>query len=118
MCLAGAKVIRASAVLKIPSLVTEQNPKALGATVPELGLDNLPKDLLPLAGAVGKTLFSMMVPEVVQALTERNISSVVIFGIEVRSCAAGVRPALTYGLPRTEPCLCSADDAGLRVTSH
>jgi hypothetical protein len=63
----------------------------LGATVSELGLADLPKDLNPLGSAQPKTLFSMMIPSVVEGLTKAGTTSVVIFGIEVR-------PA--YGLQR------------------
>jgi hypothetical protein len=56
---------------------------ALGATVEELGFNSLPAQLNPLGGAKPKTLFSMMIPEVVEAVTKGSIASVVIFGIEV-----------------------------------
>lgn len=56
---------------------------ALGKTVEELGLQNLPKELHPLGEALPKTLFSMMIPEITEAITKRGIASVVIFGIEV-----------------------------------
>lgn len=52
--------------------------------MPELGLDSLPKELHPLGEAKPKTLFSMMIPEVVEGLQKSQIASVVIFGIEVR----------------------------------
>ena len=43
----------------------------------------MPAQLNPLGGAKPKTLFSMMIPEVVEAVTKGSIASVVIFGIEV-----------------------------------
>jgi len=58
---------------------------ALGKTVDELGLKNLPKELHPLGEALPKTIFSMMIPEIVEAITKKGIASVVIFGIEVSS---------------------------------
>ncbi|GJJ73090.1 hypothetical protein EMPS_05448 [Entomortierella parvispora] len=71
------KMIAAHKILDIPLIVTEQNPKALGATAPELDLSaakiNLPK-----------TKFSMYVPEVEKEL--KGIKSVVLFGIESHVC--------------------------------
>ena len=49
----------------------------------ELNLKSLPNKLNPLGEAKPKTLFSMMIPEVVEGLTKNAIQSVVIFGIEV-----------------------------------
>jgi len=56
---------------------------ALGSTVEELGIKDLPKELNPLGGPKAKTLFSMMIPEVVEGLSKEKVESVVIFGIEV-----------------------------------
>ncbi|KAF9583912.1 Isochorismatase domain-containing protein 1 [Lunasporangiospora selenospora] len=71
------KMIAAHKVLDIPLIVTEQNPRALGATAPELDISgariNLPK-----------TKFSMLVPEVEKEL--QGIKSVVLFGIESHVC--------------------------------
>jgi nicotinamidase-related amidase len=65
---------------------TEQNPKALGSTVPELDLPSLPAALNPLSSAIPKTKFSMHTPEVAKSLHERAIQSVVIVGIEAHVC--------------------------------
>jgi nicotinamidase-related amidase len=72
--LAGARV------LKIESIVTEQNPSRLGATVSELQ---------PLLGAdtrtFGKTRFSMLTPEVIAALPARA-EHAILCGIEAHVC--------------------------------
>ncbi|KAK9900073.1 Isochorismatase hydrolase [Cystobasidium minutum MCA 4210] len=86
MVLASTKMVKAASILEIPVFATEQNPKALGKTVEELGLQNLPKELHPLGEALPKTLFSMMIPEITEAITKRGIASVVIFGIESHVC--------------------------------
>lgn len=57
-------------------IVTEQNPRALGVTVP-LPLAELPSSLY--SGAISKTRFSMWLPEVEKQLKEHKIQSVVIF---------------------------------------
>ncbi|KAF9948536.1 Isochorismatase domain-containing protein 1 [Mortierella alpina] len=71
------KMIAAHKVLDIPLIVTEQNPKALGATATEL-------DLSQAKINVPKTKFSMYVPEVQKEL--KGIKSVVLFGIESHVC--------------------------------
>ncbi|CAO3569385.1 unnamed protein product [Mortierella alpina] len=71
------KMIAAHKVLDIPLIVTEQNPKALGATATEL-------DLSQAKINIPKTKFSMYVPEVQKEL--QGIKSVVLFGIESHVC--------------------------------
>ncbi|KAG0342249.1 Isochorismatase domain-containing protein 1 [Podila horticola] len=71
------KMIAAHKVLDIPLIVTEQNPKALGATATEL-------DLSAAKVNYPKTKFSMFVPEVEKEL--KGIKSVVLFGIESHVC--------------------------------
>jgi len=59
--------------------VTEQNPKGLGRTVPEL-------DISHAHGVYPKTKFSMVVPEVaaeLETLCGGKLECVVLFGIEV-----------------------------------
>ncbi|KAG8218327.1 Isochorismatase-like protein [Butyriboletus roseoflavus] len=71
-------------VLGISVIVTEQNPKALGTTVPEIDLPAL-GDLH--VATIEKSLFSMMVPEVKALLQERpDVVSIVLFGIESHVC--------------------------------
>ncbi|CAG8617093.1 7805_t:CDS:2 [Ambispora leptoticha] len=73
------KMISAAKILDIPIVVTEQNPKALGNTVPEIDT-SYAKIVLP------KTKFSMFLPEIEKLLKENSINSVVLFGIESHVC--------------------------------
>ena len=75
---------RAAQALDIPIIVTEQYPKALGATVAEL------VEVLPQAAhtvPVPKTVFSMLVPEVEAHLAALpGVKKVMIVGIEAHVC--------------------------------
>ncbi|KAF9438783.1 Isochorismatase domain-containing protein 1 [Entomortierella beljakovae] len=71
------KMIAAHKILDIPLIVTEQYPKALGATAAEL-------DLSQAKINIPKSKFSMVVPEVEKEL--KDVKSVVIFGIESHVC--------------------------------
>ncbi|KAN0097791.1 Isochorismatase-like protein [Tylopilus felleus] len=78
------KMLKLAKVLGIPVVATEQNPRVLGSTVPEIDLAAL-ADLH--VATIGKNLFSMMVPEVKTLLQERpHVKSVVLFGIESHIC--------------------------------
>ncbi|KIK99712.1 hypothetical protein PAXRUDRAFT_822482 [Paxillus rubicundulus Ve08.2h10] len=78
------KMLRVAKVLDIPVMVTEQNPKGLGNTAPEIDLASL-GDLH--VATIEKSLFSMMVPEIKALLQERpHVKSVVLFGIESHVC--------------------------------
>jgi len=80
---AASYLFDAAALLSIPTLITEQYPKALGHTVEELPL--------PAAGAtvVEKTAFSMLVPPTLDALAAAPARrSVVLLGIEAHICIA------------------------------
>lgn len=76
------KTLKVAKVLNIPVIVTEQNPKALGSTAREIDLAALGDLHL---GTVPKFAFSMM-PCVKGLLDNRNIDSVVLFGIESHVC--------------------------------
>ncbi|KAF8529276.1 Isochorismatase-like protein [Hysterangium stoloniferum] len=79
------KMLKVAKVLNVPVVVTEQNPKGLGPTTPELALSTLgPLHL----GTFAKSLFSMITPQVTQVLTSREppIKSVVLYGIESHVC--------------------------------
>lgn len=75
------RLLQAATILDMPVVVTEQYPKGLGPTVPELGLE--PHGLTPIA----KTQFSMCVPEVEQMLkAHQGLDTVVLCGIETHAC--------------------------------
>ncbi|NXM44885.1 ISOC2 protein, partial [Gymnorhina tibicen] len=64
-------------ILGVPVLVTEQRPDVLGPTVPELGVQDLPR--------VPKTAFSM-VGAAGPLLGDPKIRSVLLCGIEAQAC--------------------------------
>eukprot|EP00197_Chlamydomonas_leiostraca_P013862 CAMPEP_0202867384 /NCGR_PEP_ID=MMETSP1391-20130828/9316_1 /ASSEMBLY_ACC=CAM_ASM_000867 /TAXON_ID=1034604 /ORGANISM="Chlamydomonas leiostraca, Strain SAG 11-49" /LENGTH=214 /DNA_ID=CAMNT_0049547427 /DNA_START=57 /DNA_END=701 /DNA_ORIENTATION=+ len=87
------RMIKGANALNIPVVVTEQYPKALGRTVPEI------KEVLPPAWVAGmpatashhrtfeKTLFSMVTPEVEGHLkTLSHVKQVMLLGIETHVC--------------------------------
>lgn len=73
-------LMRMAEALGLPVIVTEQNPRGLGATVPAL------KALMGESKAIEKTQFSAFVPEVRQQLDTANRSHVLICGIEAHVC--------------------------------
>jgi len=79
------KMLKVAKVLDIPVVVTEQNPKGLGPTVPELALGTLGHLHL---GTYPKTLFSMITPDLINLLATRQppVKSIVLFGIESHVC--------------------------------
>ena len=77
------RVLGAAQVMDVPVLATEQYPKGLGATVPQLGLAEA--NIKPYA----KTCFSMAaVPELMKEMNEKNpnVKSVIMCGIETHAC--------------------------------
>jgi len=76
------RLVAGSKLLSIPLIVTEQYAKGLGPTVIEL-------DVSSAVAVVGKTKFSMLVPEVEQllpTLCHGQLVNVVLFGIEAHVC--------------------------------
>lgn len=74
------KMVKASRILGVPLIVTEQHPKALGATVAEL-------DVSHAAMTLPKTKFSMWTPEVETLIvTNLKTKSAFLFGIESHVC--------------------------------
>ncbi|XP_014286848.1 isochorismatase domain-containing protein 1 [Halyomorpha halys] len=76
------KLISTAKLMDIPLIVTEQYPKGLGNTIPEL-------DIAHAKGVFPKTKFSMVVPEVsnqLDSLCGGNVQCVVLFGIEAHVC--------------------------------
>ncbi|XP_064802397.1 isochorismatase domain-containing protein 2-like isoform X1 [Oncorhynchus masou masou] len=77
----AARLLQAARVLGIPPIVTEQYPKGLGPTVPELGAGDLT--------AHAKTKFTMMIEPVekeLKALGDPKIA--ILCGIETQACIA------------------------------
>ncbi|VDM60124.1 unnamed protein product [Angiostrongylus costaricensis] len=70
------RLVDAARILEIPIIVTEQYPKGLGRTTPELGLDDIRK--------YEKTKFSMCVPELDSMLN--STENIVLVGIEAHAC--------------------------------
>ncbi|XP_065336292.1 isochorismatase domain-containing protein 1 [Cloeon dipterum] len=78
---AATKLVTAAKILSVPLFVTEQYPKGLGKTVPEL-------DISQAAIVSSKTRFCMLTPEVKKELEKRSpdVKVVVLFGIEAHVC--------------------------------
>ncbi|XP_058037060.1 isochorismatase domain-containing protein 2 isoform X1 [Ahaetulla prasina] len=75
----AARMLKVAKALEICTVVTEQYPKGLGPTVPELGAEELPK--------YPKTCFSMLIPEVEKEMaTVPNLKSILLCGIETQAC--------------------------------
>ena len=72
---------RAATTLGIPAIVTEQNPRALGNTVPEIAAA-----LAPGTPTFTKTRFSSLTPEVTAALNALHRGTVLVCGIEAHVC--------------------------------
>ncbi|MGI6157642.1 MAG: isochorismatase family protein [Saccharofermentanales bacterium] len=66
---------------RLPVFVTEQHPKGLGPTVPELA-SRLPDT----AAVVEKTRFTAMVPEIADALRRSGRQQIVVTGAETHIC--------------------------------
>jgi nicotinamidase-related amidase len=74
-------LIRGAQMLDLPIIVTEQYPKGLGPTIPEIA------DLLPGMQPISKVAFSCCGEErFMQALTTLNRSHVLVAGIEAHVC--------------------------------
>ncbi|NJN67215.1 MAG: hydrolase [Chloroflexaceae bacterium] len=74
-------LIRGAHVLELPIILTEQYPKGLGPTIPEIA------DLLPGIQPISKVAFSCCGEErFMQALTALNRSQVLVAGIEAHVC--------------------------------
>uniref|UniRef100_A0A3Q4BMZ4 Isochorismatase-like domain-containing protein n=1 Tax=Mola mola TaxID=94237 RepID=A0A3Q4BMZ4_MOLML len=77
----AARLLQASRVLGIPPILTEQYPKGLGPTVPELGAADLT--------AHAKTSFTMMIEAVEKELQALgNPKQAILCGIEAHACIA------------------------------
>jgi nicotinamidase-related amidase len=77
----SARLIRGAAILRVPVLATEQYPKGLGKTVPEI------RDALAGVVPIEKTAFSACgATGFVEALKSKQISSVLLYGVEAHVC--------------------------------
>ncbi|CAF1280793.1 unnamed protein product [Adineta ricciae] len=74
------KLLQACKLLGVPFVVTEQYPKGLGRTVPELDIG----DTKPFE----KTLFSMCTPDVISHMKTlvTDFDTIIICGIEAHAC--------------------------------
>jgi nicotinamidase-related amidase len=79
----STKLISALRILNVPMLVSEQNPKSLGKTVPEL-------DISGAKGPFAKMQFSMCTPEINRELAilcnGQKPESIILIGIETHVC--------------------------------
>ncbi|KAL2725065.1 isochorismatase domain-containing protein 2-like [Vespula squamosa] len=79
----SVKLVNSMKLLKVPMIVTEQNPKVLGKTVPQL-------DISSAKGPFEKTQFSMCTNDVNEALSNiccgSHPESVILIGLETHVC--------------------------------
>ncbi len=70
---------KASELLHIPLLITEQYPKGLGRTMPNIYLPTNSK-------MFEKKKFSSLIPEVLEFIENNSIKNIVIYGVETHVC--------------------------------
>ncbi|XP_012218582.1 isochorismatase domain-containing protein 2-like [Linepithema humile] len=79
----STKLINCLKILNVPAIVTEQNPKALGKTIPEI-------DISGAKGPFAKTQFSMCTSEVRKELATicdgERPNSIILIGLETHVC--------------------------------
>ncbi|XP_033638867.1 isochorismatase domain-containing protein 2-like [Asterias rubens] len=76
----ASRMYRAAKIMEIPTIITEQYPKGLGPTVPEIGVERETDTIL------SKTCFTMCLPQVEEKLKEIGTESVILCGIETQAC--------------------------------
>uniref|UniRef100_A0A7E4V2M6 Isochorismatase domain-containing protein 1 n=1 Tax=Panagrellus redivivus TaxID=6233 RepID=A0A7E4V2M6_PANRE len=74
------RLVDTSKILNLPIVATEQYPKGLGHTVPELGLAELN------VPTFAKTVFSMVNDDVIGILESKSVKDIVLTGIEAHVC--------------------------------
>ena len=74
------RVLHAAQIMSIPTIATEQYPKGLGPTVPELEISKF--NIVPHS----KTCFTMMIPDVLKQINDGKTKSVILCGIETQAC--------------------------------
>lgn len=90
----SAKLINALKLLEVPMIVSEQNPKALGKTIPAF-------DISGAKGPFAKTQFSMCTPEINKELSTicsgQKPDSVILIGLETHVCIENTAVDLRQG---------------------
>jgi nicotinamidase-related amidase len=76
-----AILLQAASALGLPAIVTEQYPRGLGATVPEVAA-HVGEDV----PVFEKTRFSAITPEVDDCLRDRGRDTILVCGIEAHIC--------------------------------
>lgn len=91
-----SKMLSAASILNLRVIVSEQRPDIFGSTVPEVGLANVPSELV--LGTFAKTKFGMLIPEIAEILRNETHSGqfdgsrkigrtpIVLMGIESHIC--------------------------------
>ena len=75
------KLLKASEILNIPTIITEQYPKGLGETIPAI------KDANKSANYYEKTTFSAIATEeILTAIKNENKKQIILLGIEAHIC--------------------------------
>ncbi len=78
-------------LLPVPTFATEQYPKGLGPTVPEIELEKFE------IKAHAKKCFSMIIPEVTEQMkASSNLKSVILCGIETHACITHTTLGIKY----------------------
>jgi nicotinamidase-related amidase len=77
----AAILVQMANELDVPVIVTEQNPKSLGATTPEVA-----RHLVPGTPVFAKTKFSAYTDDVAATLRRLNRGHILVCGIEAQVC--------------------------------
>lgn len=91
-----ATLLEGARVLGLPAIVTEQYPKGLGNTVPEVGLDGEPvfeKSVFPASGADGfdlRTRQALVCGIEAHVCVHQTVEDLARRGVEVHVCADAV----------------------------
>ncbi|MDD5338041.1 MAG: hydrolase [Dehalococcoidales bacterium] len=108
------KLVQGAKVLEIPQIITEQYPKGLGPTLPEI------KQLLPDAKPVEKVCFSCTdEASFNQALKSLKRKQVLVAGIEAHICVYQTAMALAregYDVQVVADCVASRDPENMKTT--
>jgi nicotinamidase-related amidase len=108
------KLIRGARVLEIPIILTEQYPKGLGPTIPEI------KELIPNIKPIEKVSFSCCDEETFsKAIESMKRKQVLIAGIEAHICVYQTAVALSragYEVQVVGDCVSSRDPENKRVS--